>query len=190
MRLGTTEHQSLSRVGGVALVTLYLVAIILANLLVTWFGPGVVIGTSFFLIAGDLVVRDALHRQWEGAHLRRNMALLIAAGSLLSFLLNAQAAPIALASFLAFAAAGLVDTVVYARLRAHGWMLRSNGSNAVSGLVDSVVFLVLLALIGHLQQMPNALPWSSVPLLVLGQWAAKTAGGVAWSWALGRESSN
>lgn len=165
------------------LVALYLVAIIAANLLVARFGSGIVIATSFFLIAGDLVTRDALHRQWEGAHLRRNMALLIAVGSFLSFLLNVRAGPIALASFLAFAAAGVADTAVYARLRAHGWMVRSNVSNVASGLVDSVVFLSLLALLA-------GLPWSSVLLLALGQWAAKLAGGVAWSWVLRRGSSN
>lgn len=163
------------------LVALYLVAIILANLLVAAFGPAIVIVNSFVLIGLDLSLRDRLHDAWQGRALWPKMAALIAAGSLLSFVLNAGAGPIALASFLAFAMAGAVDAVIYHLLRGRGRLVRMNGSNIVSGLVDSVVFLSLLAVLA-------GLPWSSVPLLILGQWLAKTAGGFLWSVVLHRAS--
>lgn len=159
------------------LIGMYLAAIVAANLTVAWFGPGVVILNAFTLISCDLVARDRLHEAWHGAHLKRNMALLIAGGSLLSAALDYQALPIAVASFAAFALSEVADTLVYSRLRARSWYWRTNGSNAVSALVDSVIFLSLLALLA-------GLPWASVPLLVAAQWCAKLAGGALWSWLL------
>lgn len=161
------------------LVALYLSAIVFANLLVTALGPSIVLVTSFFLIGLDLSSRDLLHDAWQGRALWPKMAALIACGSLLSFVLNVRAAPIALASFLAFACAGASDAAVYHLLRGRGRLTRMNGSNAVSALVDSVVFLSLLAALSDL-------PWSSVPLLILGQWGAKVVGGFLWSVALNR----
>lgn len=164
-----------------SLVALYLAAIVAANLLVTAFGPSIVIVTSFFLIGLDLSSRDSLHDAWQGRALWPKMAMLIAAGSLLSWLLNSAAVPIALASFLAFALAGAVDALVYHLLRGRGSLARMNGSNAVSAFADSAVFLSLLAALA-------GLPWSSVPLLVAGQWGAKVAGGFLWSVVLHRVS--
>jgi queuosine precursor transporter len=135
------------------LVGLYLLAIVAANLAVAMFGPAVVIVSALLLIAFDLTSRDALHEAWHGQHLRRNMALLIASGSILSAVLDLAALPVAVASFCAFALSESVDTMVYSRLEARGWMMKVNGSNVVSALVDSMVFLSLLAVLG-------GLPWS------------------------------
>lgn len=161
------------------LIATYLLAIVAANLLVAAFGPTVVILNSFVLIAFDLASRDALHDAWRGRHLWSRMAALIAAGSLLSWLLNAGAGPVALASFLAFAAAGAADAAIYHLLRNRPRLTRMNGSNVVSGLIDSVVFLSLLAALSEL-------PWATVPVLVLGQWLAKVTGGALWSVVLVR----
>lgn len=163
----------------VSLVSLYLSAIIAANLTVAWFGPAVVIVNAFVLISADLTARDRLHEAWHGARLRRNMALLIASGSILSAALDWQALPVAAASFVAFALSETSDTLVYSRLERRGWLIKTNGSNLVSAAVDSVVFLSLLAAFG-------GLPWALVPPLALGQWGAKTAGGALWSLALRR----
>ena len=159
------------------LVGMYLAAIIAANLTVAWFGPAVVIVNAFTLIALDLTARDRLHEAWHGAHLRRNMALLIASGSILSAALDYAALPIALASFCAFALSEAADTLVYGRLARRAWLVKVNGSNAVSALVDSAVFLSLLAAFG-------GLPWALIPALVAGQWAAKLAGGAIWAYIL------
>lgn len=58
------------------LITLYLFAIVAANLLVAEFGPSVTILNAFLFIGLDITVRDHLHERWERLHLWRNMALL------------------------------------------------------------------------------------------------------------------
>lgn len=162
-------------------IALYLLAIVAANLLVVALGPTVVIVNAFVLIAFDLASRDALHDAWEGPGLFGKMGMLIATGSVLSYVLNRDAGPVALASFLAFALAGAADAIAYHLLRNSPRLTRMNGSNVVSGLVDSAVFLSLLAAFG-------GLPWAAAPILVLGQWGAKTLGGALWSVVLTRQS--
>lgn len=159
------------------LIALYLAAIVAANLSVALLGPGMVIINAFVLIALDLTTRDRLHDAWRGPHLWRNMALLIGAGSALSVALNLAALPVAVASCAAFALAGAADALVYSRLEHRSWCARANGSNVVSALVDSLVFLGVLAALG-------GLPWDAVPLLAAGQWAAKAIGGALWATAL------
>jgi len=154
-------------------VVMYLVAIIAANLLVAQFGPSVVVINAFVFIGLDLTARDHLHDAWKRRHLWPKMAVLIGAGSLLSWLLNRNAGPIALASFVAFGCAGIVDAVVYHLLGDRSRMLRINGSNVVSAAVDSIVF-------------PTLAFGVFMPLVTLGQFAAKVAGGFVWSLVLAR----
>lgn len=159
----------------------YLGAIVLANLTVAlapaeWRGSVVLIN-SLVLIALDLTAGDRLHEAWRGRGLVWRMALLILAGSALSFALNGAAGPVALASLVAFALSATSDRLTYAVLHRHGWYVRVNGSNAVSALIDSAAFLSGLALAG-------LLPWQSVPLLICGQFAAKLLGGAVWSMLL------
>jgi uncharacterized PurR-regulated membrane protein YhhQ (DUF165 family) len=155
-------------------IALYLSAIILANLTVAWFGPGVSIVNAFLFIGLDLTARDHLHEAWHGDRLALRMAALIAAGSVLSYAVNRNAGRIALASFVAFAAAAIVDTLVYHRLRHLPRWVRMNGSNVPSAAVDSVVFPALAF---------------GFPLLVwvmMGQFVAKVLGGALWSVLLKR----
>lgn len=149
-------------------VILYLVAIVLANLTVAAFGPSVTILNAFLFIGLDLTARDQLHEAWRGNNLFLKMATLIAAGSVLSWVLNRDAGPIALASFVAFAAAATVDAIVYHLLGNLPRWLRVNGSNVPSAAVDSIVFPTL-AFGGFL--------WG----ITLGQFAAKVLGGFLWS---------
>jgi hypothetical protein len=155
------------------LVGLYLAAIVVANISVALFGPSVVIVNALVLIGLDITARDALHEQWHGRYLWPKMAALIIAGSLLSWLLNRNAGPIALASCIAFALSSLADTAVYAALGRWSWFTRVNGSNIVSAAVDSVVFVSLVFGVW--------LPW-----IVLGQWLAKVVGGACWAYVLRR----
>lgn len=161
-------------------VAAYLLAIVLANLTVALSPPewrgSVVLANSFILIGLDLTAGDRLHEAWKGRGLLWRFAALIVVGSLLSYLLNGAAGPVALVSCAAFALSALADRAVYGlldRLWA-GWYIRVNGSNLVSALVDSGVFLGGLALVG-------LLPWQAVPWLMAGQWLAKVAGGALWS---------
>ena len=152
-------------------VALYLAAIILANLSSAHFGPSASIVNAFLFIGLDLTGRDKLHEAWHGRGLWWKMAALIAAGSLLSWLLNRNAGRIAVASMLAFGIAALCDTIVYHLLRARAHMVKINGSNVVSALADSLVF-------------PTVAFGAFMPLIVLGQFAAKVGGGFIWSLVL------
>lgn len=155
-------------------ITLYLTAIIAANLSVTLFGPGAAIINAFVLISLDLTTRDALHEAWQGKALWPKMLALIAAGSLLSYALNTNAGPIALASFLAFLGAGLADTLTYTLLGSRSRLVKMNGSNLISAAVDSTIFPLL------------AFGWPLLWWVVFGQFGAKVIGGAVWSLALNK----
>ena len=156
------------------LVVVYLAAIVSANLLVTQFGPYAGIIISFFFIALDLTVRDALHDRWSEGHLWPKMLALIASGSILSYLVNSDSSQIAIASFLAFLSAGISDAVVYQALKEHPVVMRMNASNLVSALFDSVVFVVVAF------GFPIMIP------VVIGEYGAKLMGGFVWSLILTR----
>lgn len=157
-------------------IGLYLVAIVLANLVTTSFGPTASIVNAFLFIGLDLTARDKLHEAWHGDNLFLKMAALIAVGSALSWVLNRDAGPIALASFVAFGAASAVDTVMYQWLYKMPWRVKVNGSNLASAAVDSLVFPTLAF---------GGVMWS----ITIGQFAAKVFGGFIWSLILGKPAN-
>jgi len=149
-------------------IALYLVAIVIANLTVSCFGPGVTIINAFLFIGLDLTARDKLHETWHNQGLWWKMTVLIFSGSLLSFILNKNAGQIAIASFIAFMLSGIVDTVVYHILHERAKLIKINGSNVFSAFVDSAAF-------------PTIAFGSIMPLIILGQFLAKVFGGFIWS---------
>ena len=149
-------------------VVMYLSAIVLANLTVVWFGPSWSIVNALLFIGLDLTARDHLHELWRGNRLMTKMAALIAAGSLLSWFLNRDAGQIALASFVAFALAAVVDSLIYHQLYKRSRWIRVNGSNIASALVDSIAFPLI------------AFGWPPLLLVMLGQFVAKVFGGALW----------
>jgi hypothetical protein len=155
-------------------IVLYLGAAVAANLLVTRFGPQSAPFVAFGLVSLDLTSRDHLHDAWKHKGLWWKMAALIGSGSFLSWLVNRDAGPIALASFVAFGCAGLSDTLTYAVLGDKKYLVRVNGSNVVSAVVDSIVFLSL------------AFGWPPDWWIVSLQFAAKVLGGLVWSVLLKR----
>ncbi|MGE5411289.1 MAG: VUT family protein, partial [Clostridiales bacterium] len=62
-------------------VIAYLIAVVLANMTVYWFGPISTPINAFFLIGLDLTLRDKLHDRWMDDKLWLKMFMLIAAGS-------------------------------------------------------------------------------------------------------------
>lgn len=156
-------------------VMLYLLAAVLANLSVAYFGPSSTIVNAFLFIGLDLTARDKLHDAWQGKYLWVKMFLLIAVGSGISYLLNRNAGMIAVASLAAFGVAGVVDAIVYQFLHDKKWMVKVNGSNIFSALADSLVF-------------PTIAFGGFLPLIVLGQFTAKVAGGFIWSWIIAKVS--
>jgi hypothetical protein len=160
-------------------VLAYLAAIVAANLTLAHWGAEAAIYNAFLFIGLDLSTRDRLHDAWRG-HLVRNMALLIAAGSGLSYLLGLWlgvgpfVGRIALASCIAFACAATVDAVLYHLLRDRPWYERVNQSNIGGAAADSFVFVALW-------------PFGFNFTLAFTLFAAKVAGGVVWSFLLHRK---
>jgi hypothetical protein len=152
----------------VTAVVVYLAAIVAANISVATFGPAASILNAFLFIGLDLTTRDALHDRWHGDHLILRMGALIVVGGVISYVLNAGAGQIAVASTVSFALAAIVDGVVYAALGDRAYLVRVNGSNVPAAAVDSLVF-------------PTIAFGAFLPLVVLGQFAAKVAGGFVWS---------
>jgi hypothetical protein len=152
-------------------VFLYLGAIVAANMSSAYFGASASIVNAFLFIGLDLTSRDKLHEVWHKNGLIWKMGLLISAGSLLSWVINRNAGMIAVASFAAFACAALVDTLVYQLLHERSYMVKVNGSNVFSALVDSLVF-------------PTIAFGGFLPLVTLGQFIAKVAGGAIWAYFL------
>jgi hypothetical protein len=165
------------------LIIAYLAANVAANLIIAatplewrWL---VAIGNAAAFIALDITSRDRLHDLWGGNPAR--LALLIGAGAILSAAVNLSAWPIALASCLAFAASGGVDSVVYHALRLRPWYARVNGSNIASAIVDSALFLGIAAALG-------VFPWFTVPAAFIGQVLAKVIGGAVWAFILAQRA--
>jgi hypothetical protein len=158
-------------------IVLYLAAIIAANLSVAHFGPSSSIINAFLFIGLDLTSRDHLHDAWRNDKLWRKMALLIGTGSALSWTLNRNAGQIALASFVAFALAGVGDALLYHRLRNLSRFKRINGSNLLSAAVDSLTFPIL------------AFGWPPMWNICAGQFIAKVGGGLLWSLVLRRATN-
>lgn len=149
-------------------VILYLVSIVIANVTVALFGPSMVVINAFLFIGLDLTARDKLHDRWHNKHLKIKMLSLILTGSLLSWVVNSSAGRVALASFLSFLIAGIIDTAVYHILFKRSKLQRINGSNVVSSLADSILF-------------PTIAFGVFMPIIVLGQFTAKVLGGFIWS---------
>jgi len=156
----------------VLLISLYLVVIVAANLTVTRFGAGSTILVAFLFIGFNITSRDYLHRLWTTG-LAWKVVLLIGAGSLISWLANNASGQVALASVIAFSVSEAVDTLVFQRLRLRPFMWQVNGSNLVSSLIDSLLFLTIAF-------------GTFMPFLILAQYGAKVGGGFVWSLLLRR----
>lgn len=157
------------------LVTLYLGAIVAANLAATHYGPSATIALAFLFVGLDLTCRDRLHDQWRGKNLTARMGALIATGGVISYALNQGAGRIAIASCVAFTAAAIVDAITYTALRNYRPLQRSNGSNLPAALVDSILF-------------PTIAFGVFAPAIIVGQFAAKVLGGLVWSLILFRRT--
>lgn len=156
-------------------VVVYLGALVLANLAAATWGPAVTIPNAVLLIGLDLTLRDRLHQRWwyegrAGGHrwlLPLRMGLLIATAGALSYLVVPGAGPIAVASAVAWVVASIVDALVYQLLMRTGRDRAVLGSNVASAAVDSALF-------------PTLAFGGFLPLVTLGQFVAKVAGGALW----------
>ena len=155
----------------IALV-IYASSMILANLLVSTFGPSITPINAFLLIGLDLTLRDWLHfrlKTWQ-------MGCLIVGTGGLTYLLNPAAGMIAVASAVAFLVAALVDWAVFMRTTG-SWIKRANVSNTAGAAVDSLLF-------------PTIAFGVLMPEIVALQFVAKVAGGAVWSYVLEKKLKN
>lgn len=151
-----------------ACVVSYLGAVIAANGLVTVFGQIALPLTAFVLIAFDLLARDVLHEKWRGRSLWPNMFLLVSAGSFLSYASAIASPRVSLASAVSFMVMGLTDVFIYWLLDNHPKVIKMNGSNLISAIVDSLLFPTLA--------FGMIIPWMS-----LAQAISKFTGGFLWT---------
>jgi uncharacterized PurR-regulated membrane protein YhhQ (DUF165 family) len=171
-------------------VTAYIVSNVVANWLAAEFGTQFVGGvipvtaiTALLFIGLPLSARDLLHEHWQGRHLWRNMLLLIAAAGVITYVFVPTAAFIAIASFIAFIAAGITDTLSYILLGKYDRFVRMNGSNVASAAVDSILFPLLAFVVLY---PGDPMPASALATVIASQLAAKVIGGAAWAWWLTR----
>jgi len=150
------------------LVSIFLSAIVAANLAVAHFGQPALIVTAFVLIPFDLVTRDILHDKWKGKMLWWKMMGLIVGGSVLTASLSLDALQIAIASTVAFSTATACNALVYHLLRKRVWVVRMNISNLLASITDSVVFPLIA--------FDTVSIW-----LCAGQASSKFTGGLFWS---------
>jgi hypothetical protein len=154
-------------------VFVFLIAIILANLSVSYFGPVSTPFNAFLLIGLDLSLRDHIHEKWHGKQLGLKMFGLIVVGGFITYMLNRGAGMICLGSVVAFGVALVVDAVLYELFYSKSKLVKMNISNTGSALADSVLF-------------PTIAFGMFIPWVVLGQFLAKTLGGAFWAWILTR----
>jgi len=147
-------------------IVIYALAMVLANLLVSWFGPAVTPINAFVLIGLDLALRDWLHMRLRPLQ----MAGLIVGTGFVTYFLNPDAGRIAFVSFISFVVAGIVDWQVFKAVTG-SWFKRSNISNTAGAAVDSVLF-------------PTLAFGSLMPEIVAAQFVAKTVGGAVWAYLL------
>lgn len=147
------------------MIAIYISAITVANLLVWWLGPWWSPFNSFLLIGLDLSLRDKLH---DKHGLLTSLGLVASAG-VISFSINPTATQIAIASVVAFIAAGIADAAVYQGLIKRPVMIRMNGSNVAGATVDSIIF-------------PTIAFGVLMPHIVALQFVAKVTGGAVWAY--------
>ena len=146
----------------------YAAAIILANYLVSVFGPSITPINAFLFIGLDLALRNWLNLQMN----KWQMGAMIFGTGIISYLLNDTMQMIAIASAISFTLASLVDWLVFNKITGE-WMKRANISNTAGALVDSIAF-------------PTIAFGSLMPEIVLLQFLAKVAGGFIWTLILNK----
>ena len=125
-------------------MSIYIIAVLIANYTATWFIPlpifGMVsVGTLVFGIT--FTQRDRVHKYG-----RKSVYLMIfiaAIGMVLESLFLGVEWRIIIASFIAIVLSETADTEIYQKLIKRSWMERVIGSNLVSIPLDSILFNII-----------------------------------------------
>lgn len=146
---------------------LYLVFVATANVIIGMYGKTATIWVALIFIGPVFTLRDAIHENSPPGTVTRRIFLLILGGGMLSWLLTPAAGRVAFASMLAFLLSESIDALVYIAAHRYSWTVKSNVSNSVGALVDSLVF-------------PLVAFGAFLPGIIAGQLAAKVVGGFIW----------
>ena len=148
-------------------VLFYMVAILAGNWLSSTFAPvnigPFLISLGTFTIGATFILRDLV--QQKHGRFGAYVLIFISLGlSVIISLILKNGLPVVFASAVAFAVSETTDTEIYTRLKlpVH-WRIWWSGF--AGGILDSAVFIVLgLSPLGM-----NFMPWSVVPMAIIGQ---------------------
>lgn len=134
--------------------------------------PGMMAPVAVYFVGLTLVIRDLLHRRLSGQARKPVLFALIATGATISAVFSPA---IAVASAAAFALSETVDYIVFALTERFGFLRAVVTSNAVSLIVDSVVFLSI-AFEGGLAFLPGQILGKALATLaaVLVLWVIRS----------------
>jgi queuosine precursor transporter len=152
-------------------ISIYLIAFVLANLIVLYFGSIGLIFTALFLIPFDFVMRCIFHETWKGIELILKLGLIVIAASLITFVINRNAINIAIASSVGFILAQIFAGIFYQFFIKKSFFIKVNGSDAIGILIDSLAFqLIAFGIINY--------------NILVGQFLLKLIGGLFWYWVI------
>ena len=152
-------------------ISIYLIAFVLANLIVLYFGSIGLIFTALFLIPFDFVMRCIFHETWKGIELILKLGLIVIAASLITFVINRNAINIAIASSVGFILAQIFAGIFYQFFIKKSFFVKVNGSDAIGILIDSLSFqLIAFGIINY--------------NILVGQFLLKLIGGFFWYWVI------
>lgn len=152
-------------------ISVYLLAFVLANYLVIWFGSVGLIFTALFLIPFDFVMRCIFHENYKGFTLILFMSFLVSIASMITYQINQDHINIAKGSAIAFILAQIGAGLFYQLTIKKRLFIKVNGSDFIGIMIDSTVFqIVAFGVIS--------------PYITAGQIAMKVAGGLFWYWLL------
>lgn len=152
-------------------ISIYLLAFVLSNFIVLYFGSVGLIFTALFLIPFDFVMRCLFHETWKGFELIVKMILLVIAAGIITYLINYDTKLIAFASIFGFAGAQVVAGMFYQLNIEKDYLIKVNGSDAVGIMFDSIVFQMIAF---------GAVNWT----IFLSQFTLKIIGGLLWYWVI------
>lgn len=150
-------------------ISVYLLAFVLSNFIVLWFGSVGLIFTALFLIPFDFVMRCMFHENWKGLELLVKMLILVTVAGLLTYAINYETKTIAIASIMGFVGAQVVAGMFYQLTLKKSYFVKVNGSDALGIMFDSITFQLFAF---------GIVDWK----IFLSQFTLKIVGGLFWYW--------
>lgn len=152
-------------------ISIYLLAFVLSNFIVLYFGANGLIFTALLLIPFDFVMRCLFHETWKGKKLVFKLGGLVILASVLTFFINQNALNIALGSSGGFIAAQVAAGLFYQLVIKKSYFIKVNGSDAIGILIDSIVF--------------QFIAFGNIDIFIMSsQFVLKITGGLFWYWVI------